>query len=137
MTALFVITILIQVTPHGSSTALGKCTEPSTVLLVHLMPTSWFGLVQGDTIFAPLEEVVNSLPVDRRERWERLHMLSDRRGGVAQPLIYPHPITGMLPATCKFGIQSQLYILYCSSSCYVNCLCTTGRVTYSEGTFVV
>lgn len=58
--------------------------------------------VQGDTIFAPLEEVVNSLPADQRERWERLHMLSDRRGGVAQPLIYPHPITGMLPAClCK------------------------------------
>ena len=56
------------------------------------------GLVQGDTIFAPLEEVVQSLPADQRERWERLHMLSDRRGGVAQPLIYPHPITGMLPA---------------------------------------
>ncbi|KAL3143007.1 hypothetical protein ABBQ38_003286 [Trebouxia sp. C0009 RCD-2024] len=49
---------------------------------------------QADTIFAPLEEVVNSLPAERRERWERLHMLSDRRGGVAQPLIYPHPITG-------------------------------------------
>ena len=58
------------------------------------------GLLQGDTIFAPLEEVVASLPTDQRERWERLHMLSDRRGGVAQPLIYPHPITGMLFAMC-------------------------------------
>jgi len=42
-------------------------------------------------------EVVESLPAERREKWERLHMLSDRKGGVAQPLIYPHPITGMCP----------------------------------------
>ena len=39
-------------------------------------------------------EVAESLSSERRERWERLYMLSDRRGGVAQPLIYPHPITG-------------------------------------------
>ena len=51
--------------------------------------------IQGDTVFAPLEEVVASLPAERRDRWDRLHMLSDRRGGVAQPLIYPHPITGL------------------------------------------
>lgn len=57
-------------------------------------------VLQGDTIFAPLEEVVKSLPADRRETWERLHMLSDRRGGVAQPLIYPHPVTGMPSANC-------------------------------------
>jgi len=39
-------------------------------------------------------EVAESLSSERRERWERLYMLSDRKGGVAQPLIYPHPITG-------------------------------------------
>ena len=49
---------------------------------------------QGDTIFAPLMEVAESLSSERRERWERLYMLSDRRGGVAQPLIYPHPMSG-------------------------------------------
>ena len=67
--------------------------------------------VQGDTIFAPLEEVVNSLPADQRERWERLHMLSDRRGGVAQPLIYPHPITGIFPARiCESSSPSTSWV---------------------------
>ena len=53
--------------------------------------------MQGDTVFAPLTEVVESLPDEQRQRWERLYMMSDRRGGVTQPLIYPHPVTGKLP----------------------------------------
>lgn len=64
---------------------------------------------QGDTVFAPLEEVVGSLQAERRERWERLHMLSDRRGGVAQPLIYPHPITGK-PTMCLHTGMTDAYV---------------------------
>ncbi|KAA6429862.1 MAG: hypothetical protein FRX49_00294 [Trebouxia sp. A1-2] len=63
----------------------------------------------GDTIFAPLAEVTESLSSERRERWERLHMLSDRRGGVAQPLIYPHPITGK-PTMCLHTGMTDAYV---------------------------
>ncbi|DBB16677.1 TPA: hypothetical protein ACH3X3_014925 [Trebouxia sp. C0006] len=64
---------------------------------------------QGDTIFAPLMEVAESLSSERRERWERLYMLSDRRGGVAQPFIYPHPITGK-PTMCLHTGMTDAYV---------------------------
>ncbi|CAH1244029.1 Hypp7203 [Branchiostoma lanceolatum] len=49
---------------------------------------------QGNTVFAPLNEVVSGLTEEQRWRWEQLWMVSDRRGGPVHPLIYSHPLTG-------------------------------------------
>ena len=35
---------------------------------------------QGDTSFAPMMEVLQGLPAERRAKWSRLSMLSDRCG---------------------------------------------------------
>jgi alpha-ketoglutarate-dependent taurine dioxygenase len=51
---------------------------------------------KGDTVFAPLNEIVESLPSAKRKEWERLWMMSDRRSGPIHPLIYPHPVTGKM-----------------------------------------
>ena len=45
-------------------------------------------------MFAPLNDLVASLPAEQRNRWDRLFMLSDRRSRDAKPLLYQHPLTG-------------------------------------------
>ena len=37
--------------------------------------------LKGDTVFAPLNEIVENLPSANRNKWERLWMMSDRRTG--------------------------------------------------------
>jgi len=34
--------------------------------------------LKGDTVFAPLNEIVENLPSEKRNEWERLWMTSDR-----------------------------------------------------------
>ncbi|KAL4450231.1 hypothetical protein ABPG77_010900 [Micractinium sp. CCAP 211/92] len=60
----------------------------------HAIYHIWSCPSQGDTVFAPLHEIVNSLSPQQRARWDRLWMLSDRRSRGAKPLIYQHPLTG-------------------------------------------
>ncbi|XP_063962996.1 alkylsulfatase-like [Lytechinus pictus] len=48
---------------------------------------------EGDTVFAPLNEIIVGLSEDQLARWERLYMMSDRRGGSVHPLVYSHPRT--------------------------------------------
>lgn len=48
---------------------------------------------KGDTVFAPLTELIENLGCEKRRRWERLWMVSDRRECVVHPLIYSHPIS--------------------------------------------
>jgi len=43
--------------------------------------------LKGDTVFAPLYEIVNNLPSDKRNNFEGLWMMSDRRTGPIHPLI--------------------------------------------------
>uniref|UniRef100_UPI00358F0BE8 3-((Z)-2-isocyanoethenyl)-1H-indole synthase-like n=1 Tax=Myxine glutinosa TaxID=7769 RepID=UPI00358F0BE8 len=57
---------------------------------------------KGATVFAPLTELLQGLSPEKRARWERLWMVSDRRMGVVHPHIYPHPITSK--ATMCFHI---------------------------------
>ena len=45
------------------------------------------------TAFVPLTELIVNLSEEKRQRWERLWMLPDRRDKVVHPLIYPHPVT--------------------------------------------
>ena len=40
------------------------------------------------TVFAPLTDIVQSLAAEKRQLWERLWMMSDRRSGPVHPLIY-------------------------------------------------
>ncbi|XP_069705019.1 alpha-ketoglutarate-dependent taurine dioxygenase-like isoform X2 [Periplaneta americana] len=58
----------------------------------------------GDTVFAPLNEIVEGLAPAKRREWERLWMLSDRRTGPVHPLIYPHPITGKATMCFHLGM---------------------------------
>ncbi|XP_076030549.1 alpha-ketoglutarate-dependent taurine dioxygenase-like [Oratosquilla oratoria] len=62
---------------------------PFSYALYHMVsvPTT------GATVFAPLNELIEQLPQEKRDRWERLYMISDRRSGPVHPLIYAHPIT--------------------------------------------
>jgi len=48
---------------------------------------------KGDTLFAPIYEIVDNLPSEKRKEWERVWMMSDRQTGPVNPLIYPHPTT--------------------------------------------
>ncbi len=48
---------------------------------------------EGATVFAPLTEIVESLPAEKRCWWERIYMVSDRRRKLLHPLIYSHPET--------------------------------------------
>lgn len=58
----------------------------------------------GDTVFAPLNEIVEGLEPGKRREWERLWMLSDRRSGPVHPLIYQHPITGKATLCFHLGM---------------------------------
>ena len=40
------------------------------------------------TVFAPLTDIVQGLAAEKRQLWERLWMMSDRRSGPVHPLIY-------------------------------------------------
>ncbi|XP_047114767.1 alpha-ketoglutarate-dependent sulfonate dioxygenase-like isoform X1 [Schistocerca piceifrons] len=48
---------------------------------------------KGNTVFAPLTELIEGLSTEKRAEWERLWMVSDRRSGPIHPLIYTHPVT--------------------------------------------
>ncbi|RZF38542.1 hypothetical protein LSTR_LSTR006137 [Laodelphax striatellus] len=49
---------------------------------------------RGATAFAPLTELVESLPKETFSKWDRLWMMSDIRSGPVHPLIYKHPRSG-------------------------------------------
>lgn len=55
---------------------------------------------KGDTVFAPLNELVLQLTEEKRSRWEMLWMVSDRRSNRIHPLIYSHPVTGLKTQSC-------------------------------------
>ncbi|XP_065906034.1 alpha-ketoglutarate-dependent taurine dioxygenase-like [Dysidea avara] len=61
----------------------------------------------GDTAFSPLNEVVQSLTPDQYTRWNKLYMMSDRRGSLTHPLIYPHPLTGKETLCFHLGMTSS------------------------------
>ena len=54
---------------------------------------------EGATVFAPLTEVIERLPAEKRARWDRLYMVSNRNGNLVLPLVYSHPQTGK-PVLC-------------------------------------
>ena len=58
--------------------------------------------------FVPLKELIESLTPEKRERWERLYMLSDRRSMITHPLIYPHPVT-KLPVCMIMYCKVQIF----------------------------
>jgi len=70
---------------------------------------------QSNTSFLPLTELINSLPEERRQLWERLWMVSDKRQGPVHPLIYKHPETGQ-PVLCfHLGMTEGFLLDYGSS----------------------
>jgi hypothetical protein len=66
--------------------------------------------LKGDTVFAPLNEVIEGLPTAKRAEWERLWMMSDQPSGQIRPLIYPHPVAGK---KVNFYIENLFLVLYC------------------------
>ena len=45
----------------------------------------------GDTYFIPLKELYESASEDMRKRWDKLWMVTSRRGAPVHPLVYQHP----------------------------------------------
>ena len=77
---------------------------PFAVAIYHI----WSVPSQGDTVFAPLNEIVNKVISDeQRARWERLWMLSDRRVFQPKPLIYTHPKSGLDTMCFHLGMISS------------------------------
>jgi alpha-ketoglutarate-dependent taurine dioxygenase len=75
--------------------------------------------LKGDTVFAPLNEIVDNLPSEKRNEWERLWMMSDRQTGPILPLIYPHTI-----AQKKVNLKNWFFVLFCVFSEFLNnCSC--------------
>jgi alpha-ketoglutarate-dependent taurine dioxygenase len=62
--------------------------------------------LKSDTVFASLNEIVDNFPPDKRNKWEILWMMSDRRTGPIHSLIYPYPIT-------QKKVNFLMGILYC------------------------
>lgn len=62
---------------------------------------------QGATTFAPLTEIIQGLPEEKRQEWDRLWMLSDRRSGPVHPLVYSHPITKKKVLCFHLGMTSD------------------------------
>ncbi|XP_066991332.2 alpha-ketoglutarate-dependent taurine dioxygenase [Anabrus simplex] len=77
--------------------------EPFCYSLYHIVSVPR----EGNTVFAPLTELIESLDDEKRTRWERLWMCSDRRTGPVHPLIYPHPITGKKVLCFHLGMTSD------------------------------
>lgn len=76
---------------------------PFAVATYHI----WSVPKKGDTVFAPLHEIVNkAFTSEQRARWERLWMLSDRRVIDPKPVIYSHPKSGMDTMCFHLGMIS-------------------------------
>ncbi|CAH1772400.1 unnamed protein product, partial [Owenia fusiformis] len=58
----------------------------------------------GDTVFIPLNELLKNLSKEQFARWDRLWMVSDRRGQLYHPLVYSHPSTGELTMCVHLGM---------------------------------
>jgi len=75
--------------------------------------------LKSDPVFAALNVIVNNLPSEKRNGWERLRMMSDRQTGPIHPVIYPHPITQK-----KVNFKNGNFVLFCVFSEFVNdCSC--------------
>lgn len=59
---------------------------------------------KGNTVFAPLNEIIRQLPEDKLNRWERLWMVSDRRTNRVHPHIYSHPVSGQKTLCFHLGM---------------------------------
>jgi len=64
------------------------------LVLAHSLTTTFNLYFPCTLAFTPLTEVVQSLSPTQKSRWDRLYMVSDRKGSYAHPLIYNHPVTG-------------------------------------------
>jgi len=71
---------------------------------------------ESATVFAPLTEIIENLSEEKRNLWDRLWMMSDRRSGPVHPLIYSHPDTGK-PVLCfHLGMTDGFIIDYKKST---------------------
>ena len=75
--------------------------------------TFWAVSEGGNTLFSPLNELIESLEPEVRKTWETLSYMSDNQ---IHPLIYPHPETGKdtlcfhcgAPFVRAFGVNVDL-----------------------------
>ena len=71
---------------------------------------------ESATVFAPLTDIIENLPDEKRQLWDRLWMVSDRRTGPVHPLIYSHPETDK-PVLCfHLGMTERFILDYKKSS---------------------
>lgn len=62
----------------------------------------------GATSFIPLTELIENLDTSRKNKWNQLWMLSDRRTGPVHPLIYKHPITEKPVSIADHTLANQI-----------------------------
>ncbi len=67
---------------------------------------------KGATVFAPLTDLIERLPGEKRAFWNRLWMASDRRGKVIHPLIYSHPLSGKQTLCFHLGMTDHYVLDY-------------------------
>jgi len=66
----------------------------------------------GATRFLPLTELLESVPDQKRQLWDRLWMVSDRRSGPVHPVIYRHPLTGKAVMCLHLGMTEGFILDY-------------------------
>lgn len=71
---------------------------------------------EGATSFAPLNEIIEGLDPEKRNEWDRLWMISDRRSGPVHPLIYKHPKTKKEVLCFHLGMTEAFIYDYGTSS---------------------
>jgi len=64
--------------------------------------------LKGDTVFVPLNEIVQNLPSEKRNEWEIFWMMITQQTGPIHPLIYPHLITQK-----KVSFKNGNFVLFC------------------------
>ncbi|XP_053385597.1 uncharacterized protein LOC123539022 [Mercenaria mercenaria] len=64
---------------------------------------------KGATEFVGFKELLDSIPNDKRERWDRLWMVNDKGDKLVQPLVYLHPVT-RLPVMCIHLGMTEAFI---------------------------
>jgi len=67
------------------------------------------------TVFAPLTDIIENISDEKRNFWERLWMVSDRRTGPVHPLVYNHPLTNKKVLCFHLGMTQGFILDYKSS----------------------
>ncbi|KAK6180430.1 hypothetical protein SNE40_012589 [Patella caerulea] len=63
---------------------------------------------EGSTAFISLNDLINRLSREKREKWDSLWMVSNGHYDIIHPLIYPHPSTGQPTMCFHLGMIAEI-----------------------------